>query len=236
MQIEHSVALVTGANRGLGKAFVNELLDRGAAKVYAAARNPASVELTDARIVPVELDVTSPEQIAAAAASISDLTLLVNNAGVGHPGSLLADGAVEGARADFETNVLGVLAVTGAFAPQLGENGGGAVVNMLSVLSFLTIPHLGGYAASKSAAWSITNGLRIALAEQGTQVVGVHAGYIDTDLAAGIDDPKLDPADVAVATFDGVEEGSIEVLVDELSQQVKGGLSAHPTALYPALA
>jgi NAD(P)-dependent dehydrogenase (short-subunit alcohol dehydrogenase family) len=233
MKIEDSVALVTGANRGLGRAFALALLDRGAKKVYAGSRDPLKV--TDAGLVPVKLDITDPADVAAAAVDLSDVNLVINNAGVSSGGSLLHAANLDAIRADFDTNFFGTLAVARAFAPILKANGGGALVNMLSVLSFVTIPGVGSYSASKSAAWSLTNWLRLELNAQGTLVTGVHAGYIDTDMAADVDSPKSDPSDIAREVLDAIERGDEEVLADELSRQVKSGLSAHIRALYPSL-
>jgi NAD(P)-dependent dehydrogenase (short-subunit alcohol dehydrogenase family) len=229
MQIEHSTALVTGAGRGIGRQIAGELLARGA-KVYGGVRDPS--QITDPRVIPVILDVTDTEQVAAAAAELTDVTIVVNNAGIGAGRSPLDDDALEAARRELEVNYLGPLSVSRAFAPVLAANGGGALVNVLSVVSFVAFPRIGTYSASKAAAWSLTNSLRVQLREQGTLVVGVHMGFVDTDLTAGLDVPKIDPADVAVALADALELGAEEVLVDELSQQVKAGLSGGPNALY----
>lgn len=231
MKISGSVALVTGANRGLGRAFARALAERGARTVYAGARDPGSV--TDPGVVPVRLDVTDPADVAAAAAACGDVTLLVNNAGVYTGGPLL--GPADGARHEMEVNYFGTLAMSRAFAPVLAANGGGALVNMLSVVSYLSPPNMGAYAASKSAAWSLTNGLRVELAEQGTLVVGVHAGFIDTDMAAFVDRPKARPEDVVARALDAVEEGRYEALTDEVSRQTRAALSGDLTDLYPSL-
>ncbi|WUH95153.1 SDR family oxidoreductase [Streptomyces sp. NBC_00433] len=233
MQINGAVALVTGANRGLGEQFVKALLDAGAAKVYAAARNPDAVRVPGA--VPIALDITDPASVRAAAEQAQDVTLLVNNAGTSTGASIL-DGELSAYRTEFETHVLGTLDVSRVFAPALARNGGGAVLNVLSVLSWVTLPDSAAYSAAKSAEWSMTNALRVALAEQGTQVTALHVGYMDTDMAAGVTAPKLDPADVARTALDGVRDGLHEVLADDLSKQVKAGLAADPTALYPQLA
>jgi NAD(P)-dependent dehydrogenase (short-subunit alcohol dehydrogenase family) len=234
MNIEGSVALVTGANRGLGDAFTRALLERGATKVYAGARDPGSVAALD-RVEPLRLDVTSADDIAAAVERCGDVTLLVNNAGIGSATPLLADGVLDVARHEFETNVLAPLALTKAFAPALAANGGGAIVNVLSVLSWLAMPQTAVYCASKAAAWSFTNALRQELAGQGTQVLGLHVAYMDTDMAASVDGPKADPFDVALQTLDGIEGGAHEVLADDTSRFVRSLLSGDLTELYPAL-
>jgi NAD(P)-dependent dehydrogenase (short-subunit alcohol dehydrogenase family) len=233
MKLHGSVALVTGANRGVGRAFARALLERGAGTVYAGARDPATV--TDPDVVPIRLDVTDPADVAAAAEYCGDLTLLVNNAGVSRGSSLLGAPTLDDARAEMETNFFGTLAVSRAFAPALGRNGGGALVNMLSVLSFVSFPQIGSYGASKSAAWSLTNAIRLELQSQGTLVVGVHAGYVDTDMAARVTQPKISPQDVAAQTLDAVEAGRHEVLVDSTSRDVRAALGADLTALYPQL-
>lgn len=233
MNIRNSVALVTGANRGLGLAFVQALLAGGARKVYAAARDPSSITVPG--VIPVTLDITDPRHIEVAAAQCADVTLLINNAGVAHGGSLLSPQGAESARQQLETNYFGTLGMARAFAPVLAANGGGALVNMLSVLSWVSMTSVGGYAASKSAAWSLTNSLRHELRAQGTQVVGVHAAFIDTDMARHVQAPKISPADVAATTLCAVEAGLEEVFADALTQRVKAGLSATPGAyLYEA--
>lgn len=233
MKIAGSVALVTGANRGLGRAFTRALVERGARTVYAGARDPGTV--TDPGVVPIELDITDPDQVAEVARRLDDVDLLVNNAGVSRAASFLTAEGLDPARAEIETNYFGTLSLSRAFAPVLARNGGGALVNMLSVLSFMTIPRVGSYSASKAAAWSLTNALRLELAAQGTLVVGVHAGFIDTDMAAGVQLPKIAPADVAAQTFDAVEAELYEVLVDHYSRDAKAALSADPEVLYPDL-
>ena len=231
MKVEGSTALVTGANRGLGKAVVDELLRRGAAKVYAGARDPGSVDAGDARVVPVRLDVTDDESVYAAAALASDVDLLVNNAGIADNTSLFGPDGVDSLRRQLETNTLGPLQTTRAFAPVLEANGGGTVVNILSVLSWVTFPTLSAYSASKAAAWSITNATRGELRAQGTHVVGVHVGYLDTDMASGVEGPKTDPADLAGQVLDAVESGVDEVLGDDLSRGVKAALSGEVAQL-----
>jgi NAD(P)-dependent dehydrogenase (short-subunit alcohol dehydrogenase family) len=234
VDIAGSVALVTGANRGLGAAFCRALLERGASKVYAGARDPDTIRT--AGVVPVRLDITSPVEVAAAAAQCGDTTLLVNNAGILTGAPVLADDALEDGRREFETNVFGTLSMSRAFVPVLGANGGGAIINVLSVLSWFSLPGGALYCASKAAAWSLTNALRLDVLDQHTQVVALHVGYMDTDMTAGIDAPKSSPDDVAAQALTGVEAGAFEVLADEVSRNVRGALSADLTALYPALA
>jgi NAD(P)-dependent dehydrogenase (short-subunit alcohol dehydrogenase family) len=226
MQIKNSVVLVTGANRGLGQAFVNALLEAGAAKIYAAARDPSSITIKG--VVPIKLDVTNAADIAAAAQQCTDLTLLINNAGIGRGSSFLAAGSADAARAELETNFFAPLALSQAFAPILKANGGGGIINILSVLSWLNLAAVATYSASKSAAWSLTNGLRNELRPQGTQVVGVHVGFMDTDMAHGFPGPKIAPLDVARQTLAALEAGKDEVLADALSRNVQKGLSAQP--------
>ena len=231
MRIEGSVVLVTGANRGLGAEYVTQLLDRGAAKVYAAARNPDSIQV--AGVVPVKLDVTNSDDIAAVVAQCTDLTMLINNAGVVIGGRILAENALENAKSEFETNVWGPMNLATAFAPILAANGGGAVVNVLSAVSWMSIKEVATYAMSKSAAWSLTNGLRLEMARQGTLVVAVHPAFIDTEMAAGVDMPKTSPQQVVQRTLDGVEAGIPEVLADDTSAFVKSSLPKHIETFYP---
>ncbi|MGV9679667.1 SDR family oxidoreductase [Nocardia sp. NPDC003482] len=219
-EIEGAVALVTGGQRGLGRSFVEELLRRGARKVYATARKP--VASADPRVEPLELEVTDPDSIAAVADRAGEVSIVVNNAGVLYPAPLLQTEMAH-VVATFETNVFGPLRIARAFAPILAANGGGALVDIHSVLSWSA--GVGSYGASKAALWSITNSLRIELAPQGTQVVGVHLGFADTDMVRAFPGEKLDPADVARAVFDAVAAGESEVLVDEFSRRVKAALS-----------
>ncbi|MFF9160883.1 SDR family oxidoreductase [Streptomyces longwoodensis] len=229
--IKGAVVLVTGGSRGLGRAFVDELFARGAAKVYATARDPRTVTHPDA--VPLALEVTDPDSVAAAAARAQDVTVLVNNAGVSLGGSFL-DSPVEDVRREFETNFYGPLLVTRAFVPVLERNGGGHVLNVHSVLSWLGVA--GPYSASKAALWSQSNSLRLELRPRGIAVTGLHVGYVDTDMAADVDAPKSDPHDVAARALDGVESGAHEVLADDISRQVKAGLAGDLALLYPQLA
>lgn len=233
MKIEGATALVTGANRGIGKAFAEELLERGGAKVYAAVRDVSTV--TDPRLTPIQLDVTDPARVAAVAAELTDVDLVVNNAGTGLPGLPLSADLAD-ARAELELNYLALVSMTEAFAPVLAANGGGAFVNMLSIVSFVGFPNLSTYSASKAAAWSYSNSARVQLKTQGTELVGVHVGFVDTDLIASFDVPKIAPREVAVAAFDGLEAGAPEVLVDERTREVKAGLSDDQNLIYPGVA
>jgi NAD(P)-dependent dehydrogenase (short-subunit alcohol dehydrogenase family) len=228
-------ALVTGANRGLGKAYVDGLLARGVAGVYAAARNPDTVEITDDRIIPIRLDVTDPDDVRAAASRCADVAVLINNAGAMLRTPLLAGPDLSSARAEMETNYFGTLEMCRAFAPVLARNGGGAVVNVLSVASWVTSPFNGSYGASKSAEWALTNAVRVELRSAGTLVVGVHAGWIDTDMAATVPDTKVSTGDVAGQTLDAVERGDEEVLTDDWTREVKASLPTDLRSLYPAI-
>ena len=229
MKIENAVVLVTGANRGIGLAFARELLARGARKVYAAARNPASVILPS--IEALQLDVTKPDEIAAAANQASDVTLVINNAGIAQPGGFLAQDSETVTRRIFETNFFGMLNMSKAFAPVLKANGGGALLNVLSVASWVNGGELAAYSASKSAAWSLTNALRHELAGQKTQVLGLHMAYVDTDLTRGLDVQKSSAEEIVRRALDGLEAGADEVLADTLTQQVRQGLVA-PRPVY----
>ena len=231
MNIQNAVVLVTGANRGIGLAFARQLLARGARKVYAAARDPSTITL--AGVHALQLDVTSLEQIEAAARQAPDVTLVINNAGIAQPGGFLAEDSDAVARRIFDTNFFGVLNMSKAFAPVLKANGGGALLNVLSVASWFNAGDLAAYSASKSAAWSLTNALRHELASQKTQVLGLHMGYVDTDLTRGFDVPKTSADDIVQRALDGLEAGADEVLADEITQQVKQGLTAPRPAYLP---
>lgn len=227
MQLKNATVLITGANRGIGLAFAREALARGARKVYAGARDPAGVTLPGVQAI--QLDVTSDRDVAAAAALARDVTLVINNAGIAATGGFLADDSIESARRHLETNLLGPLRVAQGFAPVLAANGGGgALLNVLSIASWINRPLLGVYGMSKSAAWALTNGLRHELREQGTQVLGLHMGFVDTDLTRGLDAPKSTPESVVRQAFDALEAGAEEVLADDATRQVKQGLSAQP--------
>jgi NAD(P)-dependent dehydrogenase (short-subunit alcohol dehydrogenase family) len=223
MKINNSTAFITGANRGLGLAFAKALLAAGA-RVYAAARDPASVALPG--VTPIRLDVTDGDAIAAAARQCGDVDLLVNNAGIARGVGFLGADSIEAARAELETNYFGPLLVSRAFAPILARNRGGAIINVLSALSWVSFPSSATYSASKAAAWSLTNGLRNELRAQGTQVLALHVGYMDTDMAARIDAPKSRPEDVVKFTLETLEAGGEEALADDVSRSIKKALSA----------
>ncbi len=237
MQIEGSVALVTGANRGLGREFVGELLRRGAARVYAAARQQAPVARmwSGQPVVPITLDITDAAQVSAAAARCGDLTVLVNNAGVLTNQPLIGTESADGAQREMEVNYFGTLAMCRAFAPILAANGGGALVNILSVASWFANPAMGSYSASKAAAWSLTNGVRVELRGHGTLVVGAHAGYIDTEMAAGVEAVKSSPQHVAALTLDAVAADREEVLADERTALIKAALPTDLRDIYPSV-
>jgi NAD(P)-dependent dehydrogenase (short-subunit alcohol dehydrogenase family) len=233
MEIRNAVALVTGANRGLGRHLAAALLERGAAKVYAAARKPETVDLPG--VTPVRLDITDPEAVAAAAAIAGDITLLANNAGTLTSAALL-EGDPSDIRLEMETHYFGTLSMIRAFAPLIAANGGGAVLNVLSVLSWVHLPPAGAYSAAKAAEWAMTNSVRLELAPRGITTTALHVGYMDTDMAAHVDEPKSDPAAIADLALDAVAAGVPEVVADEISRNVRSGLSADLTALYPQLA
>jgi len=226
MKLQDATIFITGANRGLGLAFARHALEHGARKVYAAARDPSTITLPG--VVPVALDVTNPSQVLAAAADCGDVTLVVNNAGIAEVKGLFDEDSIAVTQRMMETNVYGLLRVSQAFAPVLAANGGGALLNVLSVSSWVSAPILAGYAVSKAAAWSVTNGLRNELRAQGTQVLGLHVGFIDTDLTRGFDAPKLSADFVVDRAFAALENGDSEVAIDDLSQQIKRGLSNQP--------
>ena len=227
MKLAGSTALVTGANRGLGRHLAEQLIARGAT-VYAAARNPEFVDVPGA--IPITLDITDPASVDAAAKATGNVTVLINNAG-----SFLQS-PIEDIRREMETHYFGTLAVTRAFAPQLAAAETSAVLNVLSVMSWYTSPEMSAYSAAKSAEWSLTNALRLELASQGTQVSALHVGYIDTDMAAHVEADKNDPATVAQLALDAVEAGEIEIVADGFSANIRAGLAAGANALYPQFA
>ncbi len=233
MRVEGSVALVTGANRGLGRSFAATLLEAGARTVYAGVRDPSSV--SDTRLVPVRLDVTDPALVAAAAERCADVDIVINNAGVMRASPFIAASSTDGAHDEMAVNYFGMLNVCRAFAPVLDHNGGGAIVNMLSAASWVTPAATGSYAASKAAAWALTNGVRVELRSQGTLVVAVHAGFIDTDMAARVHVAKLDPDDVAQMVVDALRSGTEEVLADDETRAIKSALPHALETLYPPI-
>ncbi|MFB7333850.1 SDR family oxidoreductase [Streptomyces adustus] len=229
MDISTATVLVTGANRGLGRALSQEFLARGAT-VYAAARRPDLIDLPGVKAV--RLDITDPASVAAAVEEAGDITVLVNNAG-SSTGADLLTGDWDAVRLEMETHYLGTLGVIRAFTPVIEAQGGGAVLNVLSALSWISFPAVGAYAAAKSAEWSLTNAVRQQLAPRGISVSGLHVGYMDTDMARHVEGPKTDPADVARAAVDGIASGAAEIVVDDTSRQVQAGLSGGVAALYP---
>ena len=228
MKIQDAVVLVTGANRGIGLAFAREALARGARKVYAAARNPESVTLPG--VIPVRLDVTKSEEALALARELSDVTLVINNAGILEVGNPLDADGLESLRRHLETNLFGVLTVTRAFAPALVAHQGG-LINVVSLGSWLAHPAVGNYATSKAALWGLTNNLRRVLEPQGVTVTALHMSYVDTDMTKTMDVPKARPEVVVRAALDGLEAGQPEVLADGFTQAVKADLSTD-AALY----
>ena len=229
--IEGAAALVTGGNRGFGRAIVDELLDRGAAKVYATARSRHTPP--DERIVPLVLDVTDDDSIAAAALAATDVSIVVNNAGISLNTPVL-DAPFADIRAELETNLFGTIRVARAFAPILARHPASSLVNVLSVLSWLAFGK--GYEISKAAAWSATNSMRLQLREQGTTVTALHVAYMDTDMTAHIDAPKADPREIARQAADAILTRRYEILADDTTRTVKSQLSQDLTSLYAQLA
>ncbi|MFT4125133.1 MAG: SDR family oxidoreductase [Gordonia sp. (in: high G+C Gram-positive bacteria)] len=234
MNVTDQIALVTGTNRGIGRQFVLELLERGARTVYATARRPGTIDLDDDRVVPLRVDLLDPATVAAAAETAQDVTILVNNAGISTGASLLT-GDLADVHREMDTHFWGTLEVIRAFGPVLAANGGGAIVNVLSALSWFAAPGSGGYSAAKAAEWNMTNAVRLELAGQGTLVQGVLLGAADTDLAAGLDGPKIDPREVARRSLDGLGAGSTEVIVDDWTAMVKASLADDPAPFYARL-
>ncbi len=232
MKINGQTALVTGANRGLGRHLAQQLRDRGAT-VYAAARKPESVDLDG--VTPIALDVTDAASVEAAATAARDVSIVINNAGSA-TGSSLLTGDLSDIRLEMDTHYFGTLAVTRAFAPQLAEHDQGAVLNILSALSWLSYPAIGAYCAAKSAAWSLTNALRQELAPSGTMVSALHVGYMDTDMVRAVKAAKSDPADIARIAIDGIEAGEAEIIADDVSRALLARLSGGVAALYPKAA
>lgn len=228
MELSGSTALVTGANRGLGRQFALQLLERGA-KVYATARNPERIDIPGVKTL--QLDITDPASVAAAAAAAADVNLLINNAGISTYHNLIT-GDLEKIQLELNTHFFGTLSMVRTFAPVLAANGGGAILNVLSALSWFSYDGSNAYAAAKAAEWSLTNGIRLELAAQGTQVTGLHLGAADTDMMAGFDMEKSDPADIVRTALDGLEAGKLEVLADDWSVQIKASLAGDPRDFY----
>jgi NAD(P)-dependent dehydrogenase (short-subunit alcohol dehydrogenase family) len=226
MKLDNATVLITGANRGIGLAFARQALARGARRVYAAARDPGQVDLPG--VMPLRLDVTRPEQVAEAARRADDVTLVINNAGIAEFGRFLQPDSLSSLQRQLEVNFLGPLRMAQAFAPVLKSNGGGALLNVLSVASWIQGLDLAVYGASKAAAWALTNGLRHELRAQGTQVLALHMGFVDTDMTRAVDAPKSDADSIVARAFDALEAGAEEVLADELTRQVKQGFNAEP--------
>jgi NAD(P)-dependent dehydrogenase (short-subunit alcohol dehydrogenase family) len=231
MDLSASTALVTGANRGFGRALAAELLRRGAT-VYAGARNPGRVDLPGAKMI--ALDITDPASVEAAVQATGDVTVLVNNAGSATGSDLLA-GDLSDVRLEMDTHYFGTLSVIRGFAPQIAANGGGAILNVLSGLSWVSFPEVGAYCAAKSAEWSLTNSLRVQLADQGIRVAGLHVGYMDTDMTRDVASEKSDPADIARIALDGIAADAYEILADNASRQAQAALAVGVSAIYPYL-
>ncbi|HEY1832399.1 MAG TPA: SDR family oxidoreductase [Acidimicrobiales bacterium] len=231
VNITGTTALVTGSNRGFGRRLAVELLNRGAT-VYAGARNPDTVDLPGAKVL--ALDITDPASVASAVEIAGDITLLINNAG-SSPASDLLNGDLAQIRFEMDTHFFGTLSVIRAFAPKITANGGGTILNILSVLSWFSLPGSGAYCAAKSAEWSMTNTLRVQLAEQNILVAGLHVGYMDTDMTASISAPKSNPADIAKFAIDGIEQDLYEMVADDISRQVQASLAGGVPAMYPQL-
>lgn len=231
MNIAGSTVLVTGASGGLGAALCDQFLGRGAASVYAAARDVSRVQVPGA--IPVQVDITDPESVGELASRCQDVDIVLNNAGTAHTDDLFAASGPEAARLDMSVNYFGTLAMTRAFAPVLAGNGGGALVNVLSVVAWFSSPARWSYAASKAAAWSLTNATRVALRPQGTLVTGVFASWIDTSMAADVDGAKAAPSDVAGQIIDAVESGAEEVLADQRTRDIKQALPDDLNLIYP---
>ncbi|GAA1593242.1 SDR family oxidoreductase [Kribbella karoonensis] len=229
--LEGAVVLVTGGQRGIGRAIVDDLLTRGVAKVYATARAPKPS--SDPRVVPLPLEVTDQASVDALAAAAPDVTVLINNAGAGAPDNYL-DSSIDDIRAVFDANFFGPLQLTRAFVPIIERNGGGHILNAHSALSW--IARHGAYSATKAALWLQTNAIRLELLNRGIGVTGLHMGYVDTDMTTAVTAPKSRPEDIAKAALDGIESGAYEVLADDTARQAKAATALDLTAAYPELA
>jgi NAD(P)-dependent dehydrogenase (short-subunit alcohol dehydrogenase family) len=234
MKIQGKNVLVTGSNRGIGRALVEAALERGAARVYATARNPSNLEAlvarNEGRVVPLELDVTRPADALRAAVEANDVDLLINNAGVLASFGVLAGDASDVQR-DIETNFFGLLHLARAFTPVLANRKNAALVSMLSVASLASMPAIGGYSTSKAAAWSLTQALRAELGKQGVQTFAVFPGPVDTDMVRAFEMPKTEPKIVARAILDGVEASVLDIFPDPMSQDVGALFAKDPAAV-----
>jgi NAD(P)-dependent dehydrogenase (short-subunit alcohol dehydrogenase family) len=230
-RIDGAVALVTGANRGIGRALTEALLARGARKVYATARNPEALRtLRDERLVLLQLDVTDEDQIRAAADAASDVELVFNNAGVALPGGIADSTVLDRARREMAVNYFGPLQLLSRLAPALARNGGGAIVNIDSTAGLTSVPFIPTYSASKAAPHSLTQAARVLLGAQGTSVFGVYAGPVDTDMTRGFELPKTSPRDVAFAILDGIEAGREDIFPDPFAVDFGRQFESSPKA------
>ena len=231
MKISEQVAFVTGANRGFGRHLALELLSRGA-KVYAGARNPESIDIPG--VIPVKLDITNPQEVAAAAMVAKDVTLLINNAG-SSTGASLIDGDLDKIHLEFNTHFFGTLSMVRTFAPILANNGGGTILNILSALSWVSSGTVGAYTAAKAAEWALTNDLRLNLYPQNVRVAGLHVGFMETDMTSSLEVPKSNPEDIAKIAIDGLESDSFEIVADDVSRKIQRDFAGGVSAIYPHL-
>lgn len=231
LKISEQVAFVTGANRGLGRQLALELLSRGA-KVYGGARNPETIDIPG--VIPVKLDITNPQEIAAAAKVAKDTTLLINNAGSSTGASLL-NGDLDEIQLEFNTHFFGTLSMVRTFAPIVTSNGGGSILNILSALSWVSSGTVGAYTAAKAAEWALTNDLRLNLYSQNVKVIALHVGYMDTDMTKGLEASKSNPKDIAQIAIDGIEADHFEIIADDLSRHIQSSLAGGVSAIYPHL-
>jgi NAD(P)-dependent dehydrogenase (short-subunit alcohol dehydrogenase family) len=231
MKISEQVAFVTGANRGFGRHLALELLSRGA-KVYAGARSTESIDISG--VIPVKLDITNPQEVAAAAMVAKDVTLLINNAG-SSTGASLIDGDLDKIQLEFNTHFFGTLSMVRTFAPILANNGGGSILNILSALSWISSGTVGAYTAAKAAEWALTNDLRLNLYPQNVRVAGLHVGFMETDLTSSLEVPKSNPKDIAKIAIDGLESDSFEIVADDVSRKIQRNLAGGVSAIYPHL-
>lgn len=231
MKISEQVAFVTGANRGFGRYLALELLSRGA-KVYAGARNSESIDIPG--VIPVKLDITNPQEVAAAAMVAKDVTLLINNAG-SSTGASLIDGDLDKIHLEFNTHFFGTLSMVRTFAPIIANNGGGSILNILSALSWVSSGTVGAYTAAKAAEWALTNDLRLNLYPQNVRVAGLHVGFMETDMTSSLEVPKSNPEDIAKIAIDGLESDSFEIVADDVSRKIQRDFAGGVSALYPHL-